>query len=396
MRKKAGQNDGSVFERKDGRYVAQVTVQGKQISKYFKTRKEAKEWKKQTLAQIDDGLNLLAAQCTIGQYLQDWLNTIQTSVRPRTTEQYIQVVNQHIMPVFGRLKLKDLRPEQVQSFYNAKIKDGASARTVLLIHAVFHRALEQALKYGLINRNPLDAVTRPKLRRKEMKTLNDIQVRTLLQAAQGNRLETLYWFAVTTGLRQGELIGLKWSDLDWNNKRLRIQRQVQRQKNKGLVFSEPKTNAGRRIIVLGSSTIEKLREHYQRQPLERQFAGIYWVENDLIFPNSHGNPLEPSNLLKDFKNLLKIAGLPDIRFHDLRHTAATLMLQQNTHPKVVQERLGHSDISLTLNTYSHVLPGMQEEAAEKLDELITLVSIKIETPFTKASVQEERENDKIL
>ena len=226
----------------------------------------------------------------------------------------------------------------------------------------------------MIGTNPVLAVIRPKFKRKEMKTLSDSQVRTLLSFAEGDRFEVLFWLAVTTGLRQGELLGLKWSDIDWTGRRIGVQRQVQRLRG-GLVFSEPKTAAGRRVIALGVLTIEKLRRHQNLQTEEKQAAKHYWKENDMIFPSSTGTPMDPSNLYHNFKRMLKRAGLPDIRFHDLRHTAATLMLQQGTHPKIVQERLGHSDISMTLNTYSHVLPGMQDEAAGKLDELLTPINV---------------------
>jgi integrase len=270
--------------------------------------------------------------------------------------------------------LKDLNPRQIQALYSRKMESGISARTIILIHAVLRRALNHALKLGMIGRNPALAVIRPKFKRKEMKTLSDIQVRTLLSFSKGDRFEVLFWLAVTTGLRQGELVGLKWSDVDWTNRRLRIQRQLQRLST-GLAFSEPKSAAGRRVIALGDTTIEKLHLHQQYQAREIQEAGKMWKENDMIFPSSTGTPMDPSNLYHNFKRLLKEEGLPKIRFHDLRHTAATLMLQQGVHPKVVQERLGHSDISMTLNTYSHVLPVMQDEAAEKLDILLTPIYV---------------------
>jgi integrase len=195
--------------------------------------------------------------------------------------------------------------------------------------------------------------------------------------AEGDRFEILFWLAVTTGLRQGELVGIKWSDVDWPNRRLRIQRQLQRLHG-GLAFSEPKSAAGRRVIALGVATIEKLRKHQRLQLVEIQVAGKFWKENDMIFPSSKGTPMDPSNLYHNFKRLLVEAGLPNIRFHDLRYTAVTLMLQQGIHPKVVQERLGHSDISMTLNTYSHVLPVMQDDAAEKLDDLLTPINVSDE------------------
>ena len=378
MAKKRGQGEGSIYRRKDGLWTAQVTVEGKHNSKYFKTQQEARLWLLTTNSQIRDGLILSGANITYEQYLNEWLITIKSTIRPKTHEQYTQIVQQHILPFLGDLKLKDLRPDNIQSLYNKKLKDGASERTVILIHSVLHRSLNLAVKWELLGRNPADAVTRPRIRRREMKTLDDTQVRSLIMVSKGTKYETLFWLAVNTGLREGELIGLKWSDLDWKTQKLQIQRQVQRTKDQGLMFCEPKSASGRRVVFLGKTTIEMLRKHFELQQTERQFAGAKWKENDLVFPTSVGTPMEPSNLLKHFKDYLKLANLPDIRFHDLRHTAASLMLLKGIHPKVVQERLGHSDIGITLNLYSHVLPGMQEDASEKLDELMSPIDISDE------------------
>jgi len=383
MAKRRGNNEGSLFQRKDGRWVAQATVQGQPVSKYFKTQKEGREWLKNILAQVDEGLTFLGTQTSVSAYLEEWLKVIPMTVRPKTATQYAQIVHQHICPSLGKTKLKDLRPDMIQSLYNAKLSDGIGARTVSLIHAVLHKALNYALKMGMIVRNPADAVTKPKSRRAEMHTLDDTQARNFLLAAQESRLYALYHVAISTGLRIGELLGLKWSDLDWTTHKISVQRQLQRLTGKGLVFSEPKTRAGRRVIVLGKSTINVLHEHFDDQFEERKQADKEWNKLDLIFVSSEGTPLDQRNVTRDYKEILKKAGCPEIRFHDLRHTAASLMLQQNVHPKVVQERLGHSDISLTLNTYSHVMPGMQEEAASKMDELLTLVDVKDELESSK-------------
>jgi len=377
MSKKRGQGEGSIYKRKDGLWIAQVSIQGHRISKYTKTQSEGLNWLHKMCTQVQAGMTLEGAQRPFSEYLQQWLILIQGSIRPNTLIQYSQIVRDHILPQLGRIKLKDLRPDQIQILYSEKLRQGTSSRTVILIHAVLHKALKQAVRLGTIVANPADAVTRPKFRRKEMKTLSDMEAQKLLVAARGTSLEAVYWLAVSTGLRQGELLGLRWSDLDWKKQSLQIQRQLQRQAL-GLVFTEPKSAAGRRMIILGTVTLEKLRVHQNLQVEERKLAGDTWQENDLIFPSSIGTPMDPSNLYHHFKRLLKEAGLPDIRFHDLRHTAATLMLQQGTHPKIVQERLGHSDISLTLNVYSHVLPSMQEETAEKMDELLTPIDISDE------------------
>ncbi|MBN1370440.1 MAG: tyrosine-type recombinase/integrase [Anaerolineaceae bacterium] len=375
MARRRSNNEGSIYQRKDGRWVAQLSVDGKRLSKYFKTQRDARAWVKEMQTKINEGLTYLGMNVTLEEYLKEWLLTTKMTLRPKTFIQYTQIVNQHILPALGSRKLQDIRPDMIQTCYNHWIAQGMSARTVRLNHAVLHKALNHAMKLGMIGRNPTDLATKPRITKTEMKTFDDTQVRTFLLAAQGARLYALFNLALTTGLRQGELLGLKWSDIDWNTRKISIQRQVQRLRGQGVIFSEPKSSAGRRKIAIGKQTVEVLRTHYQQQQIEREFAGDRWVENDLVFPSTLGTPLDSRNLFRIFKEILQQTSLPNIRFHDLRHTAATLLLQQNVHPKVVQERLGHSDISLTLNTYSHVVPGMQEEAADKMDELLTMTDV---------------------
>ena len=394
MARKRGQNEGSIYQRKDGLWTVSVSIQNKRISKYFKTQAECREWLRKTLNQVQNGLTMEGAKTTLEEFLNQWLISYRSSVHPNTIVQYEGIIRLHLIPVLGRIKLKDLRTDQIQALINAETKKGTSPRMVRYIHSVLRRSLNIAMRWGMIGRNPAPGVTLPKLKRKEMNTLNDSQVRVFLSVAKGLRYEALFWMAVSTGLREGELFGLRWSDLDWEKKHLRVQRQLQRIQGKGMVFTEPKTASGKRMIVLSTGMIAKLREHLNYQQMERVSAGSRWQENDLLFPSTHGTPMDPSNMYKDFKGTLRLADLPDIRFHDLRHTAATLMLQQGTHPKIVQERLGHSDISLTLNTYSHVLPSMQEEAAEKMDEILipievssALNKIKEPSPYYSETIQ---------
>ena len=394
MSKKRAQGEGSVYKRKDGLWVAQVTIQGKHVSKYFKMQSEARIWLQSTRTQIQDGLTLAGAQTFLKDFLEHWLKSYASSVRPNTIRSYSGVIQYHILPALGNIKLKDLSIDRIQMFYNNETKNGTSPRMVQYIHSVLRRSLNFALRWGLLVRNPALGAIRPKLLKTEMKTLNGDQVRVFLSAAKGTRNEALFWIAVSTGLREGEILGLKWSDLDWKTKRLQVKRQLQRLKGEGLVLTEPKSAAGKRLIILSSATLTVLQKHLNLQQEEKMFAGENWQENDLIFPSTLGTPLDPSNMSKDFKDTLKMARLPNIRFHDLRHTAASLMLLQGIHPKIVQERLGHSDISLTLNTYSHVIPTMQEEAAEKMDEILvpievsaTLNKIKEPSPSYSEAVQ---------
>jgi hypothetical protein len=208
-------------------------------------------------------------------------------------------------------------------------------------------------------------------------TYPGIQVSHMLISAMGDRNEALYHLPATTGMRQSERLGLRWSDLDWEGCSLQIQRQLKLTNSAHYYYEPPKTKAGRRTVVLGKKTIEKLREHHERQQLERIQAGQKWVEKDLIFPSSIGTPMDQANLLKEFKQLIKAAGLPEIRFHDLRHSAASLMLNHGIPVIVVSRRLGHSKPSVTLDVYGHLMPGMQNEAADLMDELGTPVNFAL-------------------
>ena len=377
MAKRRGNLEGTIYMRKNGRWSAQLTVDGRRVCFTAATQREAQEWLMRTRNQVESGLTAAGAKATLRVFLVEWLATIKTSLRPKTWGQYGQVARQHILPELGKTKLKDLRPDQIQSFYNRKMETGTSPPTVRIIHAVLHKALGDALRWGLIHRNPVSVVLKPKVPRREMKVLSADQVRQLLICTSGVRNEALYHVAVSTGLRQGEILGLKWSDLDWEAASLQIQRQVQRAPGEGLKLVEPKSAAGRRLIILGPSMLEKLLEHSKKQRSNSILVGEHWQEHDLIFPSTIGTPMDQKRLHTNFKRLLRRAGLPDIRFRDRRHTAATLMLQQGIHPKIVQERLGHSQISVTLDTYSHVLPAMQEEAAIKIDELISPIPIEL-------------------
>ena len=377
MKKKRDQNEGSVYIRKDGNYGASVTIQGKRVQRTFKTKKMAKDWRMEMMRQIQDGLTYQGANYSLGMYLREWLDGKRTTIKPHTYEQYDQVVKTHITPILGKVKLKDIESFQIQRFYNEKLSQGTSENTVYLIHRVLRCALRQAYVMGMIPRNPISPIKSPKPKKKEMRTYDDYQARALLQAAEETDLEALLFVELATGLRIGELIGLRWSDLDMADGTLRVCRQVQRVRGEGLVFSEPKSEKSRRLVILGPEAIKKLQKHYERQYQQKLFAGDRWKENDLNFPKTIGKPKEHNRLLKDFKKLAAAAGLPPIRFHDLRHTAATLMLQQEVNPKIVQEILGHSDINLTLNTYSHVLPTLQKEAAVKLEGVLTLTEVTV-------------------
>jgi integrase len=279
-----------------------------------------------------------------------------------------------------------LQPVQIEKYLTQKKMDGVGDRTCQLVYSCMHTALNSAVRKGLIGRNPLDAVEKPKVRNPKPKiTLEPEQIQQLLIAAEGERNATLYQVAIVTGLREGELLGLKWSDLDWEKRRLKIQRQVNRVPHEGLVFSVPKTQSGIRAITIGDLTLQKLRDHRTNQAIEKTKAGDRWQESDLIFPTVIGTPSDPHNLLKDFKALLQKAGLPVMRFHDLRHTSITLVLNEIGAPvKEAQQRAGHASPSTTINIYGgQATSKMDDMVAKSLDELITPVKIELHRNCTE-------------
>jgi integrase len=371
MRKKRGQNQGSIYQRSsDKRWVGQVTIQKKHYMKYFSSQLEAEAWLSQALLLIGQGLPLAGTRASLAVYFSSWLERISPSLRPKTQIQYAQVVSKHILPSLGHLSMQELKADQIQELYRSKRQAGCGHRTLTLINGILYHALEDAVSNGLIFRNPVRQI--PKLRQPyhEQKVLSLDQVKVFLHVCRGTRWDALFCLAITTGMRAGELLGLRWTDIDWERGRLQVLRQLRRIPRQGLIFSEPKTASSRRCITFGREMMAKLRAHAEFQQQEKGLVGVKWQENNLVFPTSIGTPMDPHRLLDVYKQLLKQAGLPDCRLHDLRHTAATLMLGWGIHPKVVQERLGHSRISHTLGTYVHVLPSIQGEAAEKMDELV--------------------------
>ncbi len=368
--KQRGHGEGSIFQRKDGRWVAQITLEdGRRKLLYGRTRKEVHDKLQKALYEQKQGTLLTGPQQTTRQYLEHWLEDVhKSSIRISTYARYRNLLDLHILPGLGSIQLQKLSPQHIQSFYARKLKEGLSARSVRILHAVLHKALDNAVRTNLMTRNVCNAVTPPRLTKYEIQPLSEAQARTLLDAARGQRLEALLTLAITTGMRRGELLALRWQDINFDTKSLHIRRSVNRLVGYGFVESEPKTAKSRRKIVLPDFVIDILKQHRTRQLEERLIDGTHWHNQDLVFCNTHGRFLQSDRLREMLQRLLKEAGLPYIRFHDLRHSAASILLSMGVHPKVVQELLGHSAISMTMDTYSHVLPSMHQEAMEKMDE----------------------------
>lgn len=366
---KRGNGEGSIYQRKsDGKWVGSVTLgNGKRRVYYGKTRKEVQEKLKVALHEQQQGALVPASRQTVQTYLDYWLEAHKVTIRLSTYVKYQKLIK-YIVPILGDVPLQKLTPLQVQSFYAQKLQDGLAPKTVNSIHGLLHEALDQAVKWNMIPKNVCDLVSAPRISKKELQVLTREQARTLLKAVKEHRLETILLLAVTTGMRRGELLALRWQDVNLETGTLQIQRTVDYIPKHGYVETEPKTKAGRRKIVLPSYVVEALKAHRLRQDAEKVVCGDLWVEKDLVFCGLHGNYFNPGYLWRSFSKFLRDIGLPHMRFHDLRHSAATILLEMNVHPKIVQELLGHSTIDMTMNMYSHVLPSLQKEVAERWDE----------------------------
>ncbi len=366
-----GHGEGSVYQRKDGRWVACITLENHK-RKYFygDTRREVQEALKKALHEQQQGTLATGPQQTLKAYLEQWLDQVyKPTVRLNTYRQYRSIIRHHIVPALGHIAVQKLTAEKVQAFYAGKQQEGSAAGTIGLIHSVLHKALENAVKWGLVSRNVTKLVTKPRMERYEGTVLTVEQAKRLLDVAQGSRLESLLVVALATGMRRGELLALHWDDVDLKKGVVYVRRTMSHITGHSYVESEPKTRAGRRKIVLPDVAIEAFRKHQEAQDQMRAKVGVKWQERGIVFCNYSGGFFNPTQMAFEFKKLLKLAGLPDMRFHDLRHSAATFLLAAGVHPKVVQERMGHSSIVMTMNIYSHVLPSMQQEAADRIDDI---------------------------
>lgn len=380
MARKRGNNEGTIYKRKNGTWCAQVSLDGKRLTRTFKTQKECQVWIREFAGRIDSGLTYEKAHLTLKDFMERYLASTKSSLRPKTWYQYSQIARDYILPELGERKLVDLYPDIVQALYDKLLMAGVGVRTIRFSHSILRRCLNQAVKLGIIQSNPTAAVSPPKAPHKEMKFLDEAQAQQLIFAAMatGDRYTGLYQLALTTGMRQGELLGLQWKDINWDRKTIHIRRQLSRMPGKPLSFAQLKTRSSVRTIALGDATIAALKQHQQKQLLEREKVGAHWQDYDLVFPTSTGSPTNPSNLYyRSFKLLLKNAELPDIRFHDLRHTAASLMLNHGVPILIVSKRLGHAQPSITLDVYGHIMPNMQKEAASIMDDVVTPIAVSV-------------------
>lgn len=334
------------------------------------SRQDAERYRTKILRELDTGEFVQASKRTVGELLNEWLAVaVKPRVRRRTHDDYTRIARADLIPQLGHRPLSRLAASEIQGLYAAMTGRGVSPRSVRYTHAVLSGALKQAVRWRWIARSPASLVSLPRQSHREMRALDDAQARRFVDAATGDTFGALWVLLITTGLRPSEALALRWSDIEAG--RLHVQRGLTRHPDGSFEFNEPKTARGRRAVTLPQSTTVALRDHRQRQLSDRLRAGAAWTDRDLVFSTAAGEPLDFRALVRrHFKKLLRLADVPTIRPYDLRHTCATLLLKAGQNPRIVSERLGHENVSLTLDTYSHVLPDMQEEAAEHLERIL--------------------------
>ena len=375
---------GSVRKFNNGLYQGRVMLgydpeTGREIRPVVYGESEREAWKKleQVIERYERGQPLQESRIKFGEWLNQWLeNHVKIKNRLTTWENYKWAVDTHINPALGKINLKDLRASHLQKLYREKLengrnddKGGLSARTIQLIHRICHAALEQAVREDVIYKNVSHNVSLPKKTHKEILPMSPEQIKKFLKVNREDPLFPAFFILISTGMRRGELLGLKWSDIDLDNRTIFIQRSWVKSSTETAQFSDPKTKKSRRLVPLLEEGVAVLRQHrlqQQRNRDELRAKGKAYTENGLVFCRIDGAPYYPSTLNSYLEKALQRAGLPKFRMHDLRHTFASLMVEQGTSIKVVQELMGHATVQMTLDTYTHVLPGATAEAVNKL------------------------------
>ena len=350
-----------------------VDENGKRIRKWIAVKGGERDAEKQLtnyLHQQDTGLFIAPTKITLSEYLAKWLKDYaKPKLATRSYDRYADIIKRYINPKLGRVLLHQLTPGQFQELYSEWLEKGLSNATVRYHHAVIHNALRSAVKWGIAIRNVCDALEVPKKQRTDMQIWNEEEITKFLEFAKNSKYYELFYLALFSGMRRSELLALRWDDIDLELGQVNVTRGLQQLKDSSLIFTQPKSEKSRRTIALPPSATAILKEYRNHVALSLALKGKTLEDNDLIFMRDNGKPIRPNTVTYAWKGMVKRSGLKPIRLHDCRHSHASLMLAKGIHPKIVQERLGHSTIAMTLDTYSHVVPGLQEAAAKKFDSL---------------------------
>ena len=368
MTKRRGNNEGSLTLRKDGLWVARLSQNGKRIAVYGKTKQAATTKLRTLQRKQDQGLPLITSSVPLRDYLSQWLSTVKNRLRPSTYDGYESLIRTHIVPKLGHIKLGRLAPDHINEAWKEMLKEGRSASVVQHAHVRLSKALNDAVKLGLVQRNPILGASAPRPEIKELHPPDAQAIHCLLETAKDTDYYELLHTAFYTGLRRNEALALRWGDIDLSMATISVNRSLYRAKGGKSVFNTPKTAKGRRLVALTPSSVLLLQALQERQEVDGVLQGYAVNQDSSVFRYRDGSPLLPRSASGAFKKLVRRAGLEGYRFHDTRHAHATLMLRQGVHPKIVQERLGHAKIGTTLDVYSHVMPGLQEAAALRFEE----------------------------
>lgn len=333
------------------------------------TRKDAERALTRKLAELDAGTFVEPAKQTLRQHLASWLETAaKPKVSARTLMDYTSSLQRYVFPSLGNRRLDRVTPQDIQALYASLQERGLEANTIRLVHAPLKQALKRAVAWGLLARNPAEYVSPPRLTRKERVTLTPEQTNRFLVVARADEWYALWCVLLLGGLRPSEAFALKWEDLEGS--KLRVQRALKKVGRSQYEPGEPKSASGRQTVDLPPTAVAALAEHRHRQAEAILAAGPTYARRGFIFANAAGQPLDITKVRKRWKALLSAAGLPDLRLYDSRHTHATVLFREGTAAKLVQERLGHASITLTLDTYTHVIPGMGEAVADTLHRML--------------------------
>jgi integrase len=384
---KRSNGEGTIYHRAGGSWQARVTISGRRLSHTADSKKECQDWLKKTIAQIDQGLTLDGAHTTLSEFLDVWLELKAGKLRGATLELYKFMTARYLKPGLGKVILKDLTAAKIQDLYSGLLQAGKGRRTIEVTHRVLYGCLEHAHRLGLITQNWTARVEVPRPEKREMSVWSESQVSQFLTGCDD---PTFYRLVFATGMRRAELCGLKWEDLDFQSGTIKVRRQVFEPSGGGYRLQEPKTERGRRVVRLGPGLLEALRVQYnQVLPQARAIAGGRWQEHDLIFPSSIGTPRHGDNVGHLFRDLVKKSGLPHIRFHDIRHTAASIMLLHGEPPVRVAGILGQS-VAVLLDTYAHWIPDDQATASALMDLVTSPVSIEIKAGWRRVGAEVEK------
>lgn len=335
------------------------------------TKRQAETELARLVHEAETGTDLDPKRLLLSAYLDRWLDHMKTRVRPMTWNGYEGLIRRNVKPLIGSVPLGKVRPAHVQAVIDAMIKKGLAARTTVQCYRALHQAFKQARRWQLVPTNPAEAVSPPRASRPTIQIPGSQDLRSLISAAKGTREETAIILLVATGLRRGELLGLRWPDINLPQARININHALQRsQRGRELILVEPKTDRARRTVGLPTFAVEALRRHRKEQGERRLLVGEAWHDHGFVIERGDGTPIDPDTFSHTFRRIAKMAGLEGVRLHDVRHGYATALLAAGVHPKIASEALGHSSVAFTLDTYSHVVPSMQQAAADAIGQAI--------------------------